>query len=62
MKISRAERSNKATLRSYTCPAVMRGLDPRIHRLRKEAFYDYRWIAPQLGLARVAQLYAPQVG
>jgi hypothetical protein len=39
----------------------MRGLDPRIHLLRKD-FSEDRWIAPQLGLARVAQDYAPQVG
>jgi hypothetical protein len=39
----------------------MRGLDPRIHLLRK-TFYEDGWIAPQLGLARVAQYYAPQVG
>src|SRR5262249_56040464 len=26
------------------------------------SFYEGRWIAPQLGLARVAQCYAPQVG
>jgi hypothetical protein len=41
--------------------AVMRGLDPRIHLLRKKFCKD-RWIASQLGLARVAQCYAPQVG
>jgi hypothetical protein len=27
-----------------------------------KTFYEARWIAPQLGLARVAQHYAPQVG
>jgi hypothetical protein len=36
--------------------------DPRIHLLRKETFYESGWIAPQLGLARVAQYYLPQVG
>jgi len=38
-----------------------RAYDPRIHLLRKESYED-GWIAPQLGLARVAQYYVPQVG
>jgi len=38
-----------------------RAYDPRIHRLRKK-FQEGGWIAPQLGQARVAQYYAPQVG
>jgi hypothetical protein len=41
--------------------ARKRAYDPRIHPLRKK-FYVDGWIAPQLGLARVAQYYAPQVG
>jgi hypothetical protein len=38
-----------------------RAYDPRIHLLR-EKFYEDGWIAPQFGLARVAQYYVPQVG
>jgi hypothetical protein len=41
---------------------VTRGLDPRVHPSSQNAFLQRRWIAPQLGLARVAQHYAPQVG
>src|SRR6266481_2387347 len=40
---------------------VTRGLDPRVHPLRRN-FLRRRWIASQLGLARVAHRYAPQVG
>jgi hypothetical protein len=32
-----------------------RAYDPRIHLLAKKIFSRKRWIAPQLGLARVAQ-------
>jgi hypothetical protein len=39
-----------------------RAYDPRIHLLREKVFAKDGWIAPQLGLARVAQYYAPQVG
>jgi len=39
---------------------VMPGLDPGIHQ--KKALHSRGWIAPQLGLARVAHYYAPQVG
>jgi hypothetical protein len=38
-----------------------RAYDPRIHLLCKKS-YENGWIAPQLGPARVAQDYAPQVG
>src|SRR5262245_30609278 len=38
-----------------------RAYDPRIHLLR-ENFLRRGWIASQLGLARVAHSYAPQVG
>jgi hypothetical protein len=41
-------------------PFVMPGLDPGIHR--KKALHARGWIASQLGLARVAQYYAPEVG
>jgi hypothetical protein len=37
-----------------------RAYNPGIHR--KKALYARGWIASQLGLARVAQYYAPEVG
>jgi hypothetical protein len=41
--------------------ARKRAYDPGIHLLCRKV-YEGGWIAPQLGLARVAQLYAPQIG
>jgi hypothetical protein len=41
--------------------ARKRAYDPRIHLLRGN-FVRNGWIASQLGLARVAQDYAPQLG
>jgi len=38
-----------------------RAYHPRIHLLRKKSF-EAGWIAPQLGLARVAYHHAPHVG
>jgi hypothetical protein len=40
----------------------MRGLDPRIHPLRKKASYEGRWIARNSGLPELRNIYAPQVG
>jgi len=41
--------------------ARKRAYDPRIHLLRR-SFLRNGWIASQLGLARVAQDYAQQIG
>jgi hypothetical protein len=40
---------------------VTRGLDPRVHLLRK-MLLRRRWIAPELGPARVPHYCEPQVG
>src|SRR5215475_1409945 len=63
----------RRSLHGHKCPAAscagssaektrVNALMPRIHRLWKSSFSKDGWVAPQLGLARVARHYAPQVG